>query len=211
MTDTWQDWLQQQREGVAVCLEHFSLLSGEMRPWHMDEEHGIYGRADGAFWSIVGREVSVSGEKSMQWAQPFIQTDEGSHGYLVLVEVGKGMRGGPVRYLLCADMAPGRQTMELRPTLQTSKSKLEQQPNFPRANLVEMVKEFTTVPCDSNVFAGKTISVGVASFGSVTDFVQRCGPLRPNERWFTKDELREALQEGEVGDHLATALFAALI
>lgn len=210
--ETWQEWLQQQRKDVAVCLEYVSLLSDdEMRPWAMNQEHGIYGRGDGAFWQIVGREVSVSGKKEMGWAQPFIQTDDGSHGYLVLAEAGKGMRGGPVRYLLCADMAPGRETMELRPTLQASKSKLAQQPNFPRADLKDLVNGFITIPCDANVFAGKTISVGVADFRSEHDFGHHCGDLRPNQRWFTRDEIREALAAGEISDHLATALAVALL
>jgi hypothetical protein len=35
--------------------------------------------------------------------------------------------------------------------------------------------------------------------------------LNENERWFTREEIREAMQEGLIAEHLAQALFTYLI
>jgi hypothetical protein len=214
MTDTWQEWLQQQREGVKITTQEVLLTDQvAMSPWRM-LPGGFYGREGGGFWTVKGQEIMVTrdGQQVAKWAQPLIQSaDEGSHGYLVLAWYYTTGDNAEDYYLLCTDMAPGRGTLELRPTLQASKSKLEMQPNFPRCELAAVVEKFVTVPCDANVFNDKTISVAVTEFADEAEFVNLCGEILPNERWFTRKELRQAMAAGEVNDHLATVLFTALI
>jgi hypothetical protein len=207
-TRYWEYWLEEQRAGVIIELEDLPLVHEDMAPWRTQDD-GSYGRSDGLFWRVRGQQISITRPDGLKarWAQPLIEPEAPIHGHLVLVKVGVL---GCDEYLLCADMAPGLETLELRPTLQASVSKLTQQPDFPRADL-EQASHAHLVNYDGNVYLHKQNRVGVAHFPSREDFYQDHGDLRPNERWFTRGELQEVIASDEANDHLLVALAIALI
>ncbi len=206
---TWKQWIEERR--AASNMSSAELPLHEAGPWMVicDEEGRPLrvGRADGRFFSIVASLIANAGREVQQWTQLFLKeaTKPGEEGVVVLVTDGAG------NYLIQAKADAGNDTegcILLAPTLQSSRSNLEQAHGGtkpPRAELLEGVKlSWTLLRADGARFWQKR-----NMFASVVIDPDRV-ELSANERWFSDEELSEALREGDVNELLSHAWLAAL-
>ena len=202
---TWQEWLAGQRAGSGMAVEIVPLqdmlgAAGE-KPWGM--AHGNVGRWDGNFWRLVGARVTANAREVDGWEQPLIQVI-GGLGAVVLV-----FDPTANAFLIQARQEPGFRDQDgcvrLGPTLQASRANLDathggKRP--PRAELLDGREiGWVTIPQDGGMFDGKKNGYTVLRISKET-----IGELRPNERWFTREELQQAFFAGECGEHLVQAL-----
>ncbi len=96
----------------------------------------------------------------------------------------------------------------LAPTVQASKSNLEAAHSGKRPPRAELLDKYPVtwveIPQDGGRFFGKVNNYGVV------EVEEEIIPLT-NERWFTREELREAYLSGDVNEHLTQALMGAII
>lgn len=201
---TWRDWLVAQRAKSQMSAAVVPLV--EAQPWGLQDEGARFGRPDGTFFNLVGVHV-VAQREVREWNQPLLQ--EVGEGAVVLLRSSVDAN----YFLVVARQEPGNTTKPghvlLGPPLQTSWSNLQQAHGGkrpPRAELLDGQEiAWTTLTIDGGRFIGKVNRYAVveASPDSLT--------LADNEQWLTRAELREALREGEVNEHLALALTLAVL
>jgi oxidase EvaA len=205
MEKTWKEWLEEQRTKGAMSVKLVSLdsVGGE---WGMKDGGKRYGRTDGKYFEMVGVEISNAGREVKSWRQPMLR-ETGGTGAVVLLKAC-----GEERYLVAAKAEPGN----LRPArimlaapLQASRANLEQAHGGARPPRAELLDEagvrWVELPQDGGRFFEKVNAYGVVEVEpeKIT--------LNQNERWFSRDELREALFAGEVNEHLSQALLVAVL
>lgn len=199
---TWQEWLTEQRTKSTMTVSEVSLAG--VSGWGMQGDGESFGRGDGRFFSLVGVRVEVpQGREVTAWAQPLIK-EVGDGAVAVLKSTGAD------RYLIAAKKEPGNSTrpgcLLLSAPLSASRSNLEQAHGGkrpPRAEFTDGYEGWVEIPQDGGRFFGKKNRYAVIEVdpASVT--------LRDDERWFTRDELREAVHAGELNEHLIQALALA--
>lgn len=191
----WQDWLQERREVSAMSVSRIRL--DQVRGWGMRSD-GYFGRPDDKFFRFGGIRIASAGREVVTWDQPMLE--ETGQGRVVLVEK---RRTGEI--LLAARPEPGC-TMPghiiLGPALQASKANLEQAHGGkrpPRAELLDGLEvKWVRIPQDTGRIYGKYNEYGVVKVPDLN--------LAPNERWFTQEEIIQALLLGELNNHLVEVL-----
>lgn len=218
----WQKWLQECRAASAMRVNVISLDEAahygdkpEQR-WSVQQEDGVdshIGRSDKRFFSGIFVLITLAAREVIQWVQMMLLevTKPGDEGVVVLIRDGEG------RFLVQAKAEPGNDRegcVLLAPTLQASKSNLDQAHGGKRPPYAELLDElelgWTKLPADGARFFHKTNSYAVATLdASVIE-------AKAGWRWFTSEELREALhvndpeEPSDVNEHLAHAWFVAL-
>lgn len=201
---TWQEWLAERRanstmEVAAMGLEQILGAQGK-KDW--GQVSGNVGRWDERFWRVIGARIRAKREVTA-WEQPLVEVLDGA-GTVVLVRDARHHQ-----YLLQAKAEPGHKTKPghvlLAPTLQASRANLEaahggKRP--PRAELLDGREiRFVQFVQDGGIFYGKINAYAILLLAE-----QEVGALRPDERWFTIAELKEAVRAGECNEHLLQAL-----
>lgn len=206
----WRAWLAGRRENSQMRVGVIPI--SEAWPWRawFDALSRLIsvGRDDRKFHEAVTARVdSAKREVSSYTTLLFREaTQPGDEGLMILVGDGAG------NFLIQAKAEPGNDTegkILLAATLQVSRANLGQVHGGvrpPRAELYEKIasSKQCLIRADGARFLDKrNIFVLV--------HVDRCTfEISENERWFTDAELREALQEGDVGELLAHAWLAAI-
>ena len=203
---TWQEWLAEKR-AMSQMTATVIPLSG-VQPWGLQEDRKRFGRPDGGFFSLVG--VHVVAQREVQdWKQPLLK--ETGEGAVVLICAWISEQP---RYLLAARQEPGNTTKPgnvlLGPSLQTSWSNLQQTHGGKRPPRAELLDghdvKWVTLAMDGGRFFGK-----VVRYATVEETRSERIVLVDNERWFTRDELREAYSAGELNEHLCQVLLGAVL
>lgn len=198
------EWLAAQRAASSMTATPIPLT--QVHGWGMAAE--AFCRPDGAFFGIVGVRVSVPKEGQREvpgWDQPMVKEDRGRGCVLLLKAAGEE------RYLVAAKAEPGYAVagrVQLAPTLQASMSNLlaaHGGSRPPRAELLEGREPTAPIPQDGGRYWGKVNLYAVVEVDPATVAVAA------NERWCTRAELRAALRAGDVNEHLAQALLAAVL
>lgn len=191
----WKHWLAQQRAASTLVVQRRSLFWWRLRPWGSNWLKGIYGRRDGTFWWLAGFLVTVfgGGREVKWWTQPLIEKD--GDGVIILIV---DETGGKV--VLAARQEPGwgEAKVRLGPSLQASESNLKAKHGGakpPGAELFEQAVK-ARIPQDGGIFYKLWNWMGYV-YVQEADYV-----LKPNERWFTLEELRAAFLAGETSSHL---------
>lgn len=204
----WRVWLAAQRAASTMTVERVPL--GVVKDWGMQEGGTRFGRPDGTFFSLVGAQVTNAGREVKTWGQPLIE--EKGEGVVVVFAAEDGDHVEE-KYLVSARAEPGNTgkpgLMLLGPSLQASRSNLEQAHGGkrpPRAELLDNGPvDWVTIAIDGGRNTGKTVRY------AVVDVKPESITLLPNERWFTRDEIWEALTSGDLSEHLIIALFTAIL
>lgn len=200
----WQVWLAAQRAASTMTAETIPLAA--TRGWGMTEE--AYCRPDGKFFRLIGLRISVPKEGQREvtsWDQPILEEVGGQGAVVLLKAAGEG------RYLIATRVEPGNARpgcMLLGAPLQASIANLKQAHGGtvpPRAEFVAPETLWNNVLQDGARFYRKE------ERHAVVEVDQAAIVLRTNERWFSRDELREAYHAGELNSRLIEVLFAALI
>lgn len=201
--NTWEEWLAHQRSDSSMTVKKIHLE--QVRGWGMQDNDTRFGRPDAKFFSHVGVQVSVPkpGQREvMSWDQPMCE--EVGEGALVLVKAV-----GEEKYLVSAKAEPGNDAdgcVLLAPTLQASMSNILQAHGGarpPRADLVASNTSWWTIFKDGGKFYHKVNHAVMIELDGLE-------PLQ-NERWFTRDELRQAMFKGECNEHLLELLAFAFV
>lgn len=202
--ETWQEWLVERRAASGMEVEELTLpdiLGDEgVKPWGL--VRGYIARWDSKFWRMIGARIRANREVPA-WDQPMVEVLGGA-GAVVLV-CDPNLHS----YLLQAKAEPGNKTkhghMLLAPTLQASRANLEaahggKRP--PRAELLDGREiRWTRFVQDGGIFCGKVNDYAVTFADE-----RSVGELRPDERWFTRREIKEAVRTGECNEHLLQVL-----
>lgn len=199
--ENWFQWLTQLN---ALLFDGAETRSGEtftvklrrldeLKRWRYDGES--YRRNDQRFFKLVGVEIEAhrAGREVSTWHQPLLKEDGEGVCLLACSE----------RYvLLQAACEPGWDKLLLRPTLTASRANLEQAHGGkkpPRAELFDLYDEAqcTSVVQDASRFLGKQNSYGLVDVERET-----MEPLGDYERWFSLEELKQAMRLGACNQHL---------
>lgn len=202
--ESWQDWFVNQAMESRMKTRKTSL--SKLDKWGFQED-GTYGRDDGGFFRILGIRVSVDDDarEVATWDQPLLE--EKGEGFIVFAKAK-----GEDLFLIRAKLEPGAPSrygyVSLNTPLAASKSNLEAVHGGKKPPRAEFKDGAKTCPVliDPGKFAGKVNHCGFVEIDD-PNFLE----LRDDERWFTRDELREAIQAGVVSSHLLEALAVYLI
>ena len=204
MSEAWQKWLAEQRAGSNMSTIRQRL--DEIQPWSVQDD-GTYGRADGKFFRLVGVSVGTAGREVEGWGQPLIEEQGGDGAVMIVLSSNHDV-------LVTFKAEPGNTEAEghgyLAPTLQASWDNL----NRAHGGLSPTGAALTD---DDRVrwvrFAkdgGRHISsfnrLGVLIVDSIEDV-----EIAPGQRWFTRDELRDAMFAGECNSCLREVIGLAFV
>jgi len=171
----------------------------ETRDWE-DDGTAILRPADEAFFKVIGMNIAPTGQREVRsWDQPMIQ--EKGPGAVVLIVNKRG------EFLLQAKAEPGNDSpgcVLLAPTLQASLSNLQQAHGGkkpPRSELITEDTRWIKLLQDGGRFFHKTNHYAVLR----VEGKKTVGQLLPDERWFTRRELMEAIRNGCANEHLLQA------
>lgn len=204
MAATWQEWLAEQRAASEMEVEETDLdqILGPQgtKDWGMVA--GDVGRWDQTLWRVIGARIRAKREVHAL-EQPMVEVLGGT-GAVVLV-----CDPNTHSYLLQAKAEPGnrakRRYVLLAPTLQASRANLEAAHGGKRPPRAELLHEreitWTRFVQDGGIFRGKENDYAV-----ILATEHQVGELRPDECWFTRRELKEAVLAGECNEHLLQAL-----
>gem|GEM_PF-3608913 len=221
----WQDWLEERRRDFSISAEKVNMLAGlgshwmkdipqrALKEWLIEASEGILRRHDRKFFHILMMEVCVKlrGDVVSKWVQPFIRTDDPVHEICVMAVADSKAGKAGLFFLLRADKEPGRLTLGLRPTLQEWISKLDENPDFPRADLRNHLTRNAMAPHDPKIFFEKSHNIGYAKFPDTEAFHAKHGAILPEERWFSLGEMAEVIDAQEASDHLLLPLSLILL
>lgn len=202
--ETWQDWLRAQRAGSTMTVERVPL--SDVKDWGIQDAGARFGRPDGKFFNLVGAKITNAGREVQTWGQPLIE--EMGEGAVVVFAAEDGEHEEE-RYLVSARAEPGNAgkpgLMLLGPSLQASRSNLEQAHGGKRPPRAELLDNgpvgWITIAHDGGRNIGKTVRY------AVVEVKPESIALLSNERWFTREELQEAMAAGDLSEHLIIALF----
>lgn len=197
----WEEWLAAQRAASTVEVEVLPL--GRLQGWSMTEE--MVAKENGTFFRVIGVHAKKSGREVAEWDQPII--DEVGEGMVLLFKAAD-----EASYLVAAKIEPGNACPGralLAAPFQASRSNLEQAHGGkrpPRAELLDGREvRWVTLHQDGGRFYGKMNRY------AVLEIVRDQLTPNPNERWMTRDELRDAYRAGALNEHLAQALLLAVL
>lgn len=201
----WKQWFADQVAGSGMKVEEVPLV--ELAPDWAIQPSGNFARPDGKFWALVGVRVTMLKDQRevTAWKQPLIK--EVGEGAVVIIKAR-----GEAKFLLQAKLEPGNDAKNrhvmLNAPLSASLSNLQaahggKQP--PRAELLDQGTQLVVTPQDGGKNIGKKNHYGWVE-------VDPAGViLAPNEWWFSIEEIREALREGLVAEHLCQALLMGFL
>lgn len=200
----WQEWFAAQQAASKMTVERASL--SDAKDWGLQGDGTHFGRHDGKFFEIVGVLVMVpDGREVSGWNQPLVW--EVGEGALVLLK-----RAGEEEYLVAAKPEPGNNSsgrVLLAPPLQASKSNLGQAHGGkrpPRAELLDRPGvQWVVLHKDGGRYLDSS------NHGAIVEVGDNEIQLNPNERWFTREELRQAFRAGACNAHLRELIGLALV
>ena len=207
MRRKWAKWINVQEKDSTMKVEKIPLA--KVSGWGMQED-GNFGRPDRKFFQFVGAKISCKEREVSTWIQPLIE--EVGQGVVIVLK-----KNGKESFLLQAKMEPGNYAgtgyVMLNATISASHSNLTQEHGGRKpmhAELIgaEVLKNLVTIPQDGGKYLGKRNFYGVIE---IDDAVVAEISLGSNERWFSLEEMREAMEEDRVSEHLAQAMFTYLI
>jgi len=200
MEENWKKWIIEQIADSGMRVESIPL--SKIKGWGMQDDEN-FGRPDKKFFSYIGVRITMSKEQRevASWDQPI--TKEFGDGVVVVIVDEQD------RFLVQTKLEPGNNPQNgyvmLNAPLSASLSNLTTAHGGnrpPRAELLdEEGVELIKVPQDGGKYINKTNMYGFVKV--------ECSSLKigQNERWFTKNELREAFKEGFLSEHLIQAIF----
>ena len=201
----WKQWFAGQvaNSGMEVAQVPLRNIAPD---WGMLPD-GDFGRPDGKFFTYVGVRVTMKKDQRevSSWVQPMIC--EYGEGAVVVIKAR-----GEEKFLLQAKPEPGNDykngQLMLNAPLSASVSNLQaahggKRP--PRAELLDQGTKLMVIPQDGGKYLRKK-----NHYGWVEADPAAIVP-NANERWFTLEEIREAMQEGLVSEHLCQALLTSLL
>ncbi len=201
---SWQAWLTERQ--LASTMETARIPLDQVGGgWAMQADR--FGRPDGKFFALVGTKVSTGGgeREITSWGQPLIE--ELGPGVIILVADESD------RFLIQAVIEPGNPTVGhvlLGPTMQASISNLQQAHGGRRPHRAELFDRHSAATArfvqDGGKFDGKVNQYMVLNL-----LASGISEVHPNERWFTRAELRQALWAGALNEHLLQALALAFV
>lgn len=197
--ENWREWFKKQVKDSGMQVKQMPLTA--VSGWSM-QDSGDFGRPDGKFFKFTGVRVSMTKDQREigSWDQPLIE-EFGEGAVVVLKARNQDL------FLLQAKLEPGNDSkrgyLMLNAPLSSSKSNLlavhgGKRP--PRAELLDDSIDLIAIPQDGGKFLGKTNFYGYQAVDP--DSIE----LNANERWFSREEIREALAEGLITEHLSQAL-----
>lgn len=187
---SWQSWLQERRSDPDF-LGREEVPIPDLKDWGIDK-NGRLSRHNGGYFNGVGTKGTAKNKKV--WDQILLmQEDDG----LIFLIYTKG------HYLLQAKSEIGNDHIKnfilLAPTIQASAT------NLLSGNIkyTEMVgdQELIRVPQDGGRFLEKFNLYGSLIVRSISDVVED-----KNFRWFTINEIAEAIQSSDINEHLLQML-----
>ncbi len=206
MSETWQQWLAYQRATSKIEIVPAPIT--RIAPWGIDPR-GWYGRPDDTFFRYVGVIVHTAGREVEGWGQPLIM-ELGEGAVMIVV-------GSDEEVLLTFKAEPGNTDVQgmgyLAPTLQASWANMQKSHGGGSptgAALAEDERvEWVRVAKDGGRFINSFNRLGVLhlSFEDNRDEIS----VASNQRWFTREELKEAMIAGACNAHLREALGLAFL
>jgi hypothetical protein len=194
----WKSWIEEKILESKMKVFRKDLI--DFDSWGMQDD-GNFGRPDKKFWGLFGFRVETP---DGSWEQPLVE--EYGEGAVVLIKAR-----GEESFLLQAKAEPGNDPdkgyLMLNVTLSASKSNLKGLgiKTVSWVTLFENELDLKAMPQDGGKYSRKI------NFYGVLEKDKESIKLNENERWFTREEIREAMQEGLIAEHLAQALFTYLI
>lgn len=203
--DNWKQKLEEARNNSKMEVLPCSL--GELGGgWGMKADGSGFGREDGKFFDLAGFKVYGSGREVPGWGQPLIK-EEGVGVVALICDRNRN-------FILATRQEPGnpanKRHVLLGASLQASRGNLEQAHGGKLPPRAELYKNSQVVWIDATGdggrFFGKTNRLGVLVVRSVEDV-----GLLPNEMIMSKQELRDALELGEVNSHAREVIALAMV
>jgi len=191
----WNQWLQQRQ--AASKMEATPIGLAEIRGWETTSES--VQRPDEAFFKVGGMNIAPTAQREVSsWDQPAIY-EKGEGAIMLLRNLYNES------FLIQAKAEPGNDSLGcvlLAPTLQASMSNLQaahggKKP--PRAELITEEVKWTSLCQDGGRYYHKKNRYAIV----VVDNEEL--QLTENERWFSIEELSEAVLQGCANEHLAQA------
>lgn len=199
--NAWEQWLEERRKASTMKTNVIDLAT--VRQWETTTQ--AVQRPDGGYFKVLGMNITTKkNEREVNsWDQPMIE--ETGEGAVVLI---CSFFDDEFYFLLQAKAEPGNDAegcVLLAPTLQASKSNLEaihggKKP--PRSELVTEDLKWYTFLQDGGRYYHKKNHYAVVDIDPDVD--EKIEPTA-NERWFTFNELQEAVLTGYANEHLIQA------
>lgn len=205
---SWQEWLQRKRGESGMDVRRISLA--DTSGWGLQDDGCLFGRPDGAFFSLQGFRVRVSDNQRevAAWDQPMLV--ESGEGACVLVYRREEAH---LHCLIVAKAEPGNAVpgcVLLAPTIQASKANLEQVHGGrrpPRAELLDNIEPtWVRMHQDGGRVRGKWNRYAV-----VRSSKELIGATHDTERWCHIHEVFEAVMAGECNEHLKQCVLLLLM
>ncbi len=199
---TWQDWLAARRAASTMSVKPCRLI--DTNGWDLLNKGERFGRPDSKFFNVIGVNVGEAGREVEGWGQGMAQ--EVAEGAVILVT-----NLGSNAFLLATKAEPGNDVpgcVLLGPTLAAGKSNLDQAHGGsrpPRAQLLDGRQvSWTSFRQDGGRFFRKTNQYAILAIDEA-----ELGDLLPNERWFTDEEMKQAILAGDCSEHLLQCIALA--
>lgn len=194
VVQSWKEWFEEQQAVVKMSARVIFL--SRVLGWQWLKK--VIKRIDGAFFQVVGVRVKALGAQNgvMIWDQPMIRIV--GQGAIILFHTrDKNF------FLIQAKTEPGNASYRhvlLAPTIQASYSNLRglhggKKP--PRIEFLSPQMRLVGIRQDGGCFYLKVNKYGFVEIGSQSEI-----DLLPNERWFTRQELAQAVAIGCANEHL---------
>lgn len=202
----WRTWLREREGQSTMTAERIPLR--DVQGWELSGD--AIRRTGSSPYEVIGIRVRGAERTPNAWDQPMIAR-EGS-GFIVLpwdpeeqaflfaakAEPGNGRRPGCV--VITAPLQSSQWNLEARHGGQRP----------PRAELYDAVLareiKWMDIPQDPGMLFAKVNRFAVLPTRAVD-----VPAIAPRERWFTRREVREALAEGHLSEHLMQAIAIALL
>ena len=198
----WYGWLLKQRNESTMKVKVIPLKDvGE--PWGM-QDTGNFGRSDGRFFEDIAVDITVpKGREITNWRQPM--REEKGPGAVVLV---LSKRNNKV--LVTARIEPGNPEelnhLLLGPTIQASKSNLDQAHGGERSPYTELLDEEKNIEW-VGLWQDGGRNYKKLNYYTIIRIEEKDVCVLPNARWFSKEDLIQATIRGDVNEHLSQAIW----
>lgn len=202
---TWQEWLAAERAKGTMSAEVVALTN--VQGWDMQQGGAWFGRPDGKFFDVIGVRITNAGREVQIWDQPMVR-ETGAPGAVVLVKAKD-----TERYLVSARAEPGTDRQGcilLGPTLQASSANLAQVHGGKRPPHADILDTYAPNWVQLHQDGGRNFQkVNQHAVVVIEDKDEIA--IGPNERWFTHEELADAIRAGEANEHLIQVFCLALV
>lgn len=200
--DDWRKWLKEQRGRSEMKVREMPLKDVPA-PWGM-QGSGDYGRSDGQFFKYIGIEISVpKGREVASWMQP-MKVEVGPGAVVLIVNENDEM-------LITARMEPGNPAENgfnyvlIGPTIQASKSNLDQAHGGKKPPYSELLNQIKDIAW-TGLWQDGGRDFKKLNYYAIIRVRKDEITLLPDARWFTPNEIAEAITNGDTNEHLSQAL-----